>query len=438
MVEAQVAASERRLLVDRIARSECFCKSPRLREFFSYVADCTLTDRVQETREQVIAERVFGRKPELNSGGDSIVRTEARNLRKRLELYFESEGKNEPLIVSMPKGGYVLDFQSRAIVTPAEDEAQPVRTELAYGETAREVPPASIISSAVLFRYRSLCFVLIAAVVITSVLAWQWRSESSHLRESLGSEPSSLPFSALFGHNQSALIVTSDTGLMQISSLAGRRITLNEYMARSYPDIKGTQPPDLVNRWNVFEFTDGREMALAGLFLQKNIRRLQQISLLSGHQVQLEDFENHSAILIGSPVSNPWAQLFEDKLNFSCDLLRDGRIVFSNRSAKKGESLEYPTTADSDQGRSFARIAFLPGTNGGPPVLLIAGTTAQLTKVAGEFVSETPRFDKALRDMGVDPSGAPRFFEVLIRSNTFVSGAILPEIVAYRTRAYRR
>ncbi len=61
----------RRALVDRVASSELFQKAHRLREFLLYVADCTLSNRPTEVREQVIAERVFGRKPEFQAAEDS-------------------------------------------------------------------------------------------------------------------------------------------------------------------------------------------------------------------------------------------------------------------------------------------------------------------------------------------------------------------------------
>jgi hypothetical protein len=106
-------AGEKYLLVERIAASGLFQKSPRLREFLLYVANCTLENRLAEAREQVIAERVFNRKIDSQGGQDSIVRAEARNLRKRLEVYFATEGKDDPIVVVMPKGGYSLAFEPR-------------------------------------------------------------------------------------------------------------------------------------------------------------------------------------------------------------------------------------------------------------------------------------------------------------------------------------
>ena len=91
---------EKRELVGRVANSPTFQKSPRLREFLVYVADCTIDDRLEDVREQQIATNVFNRKADYNPSQDNIVRVEARSLRKRLDAYFAGEGKDEPVVIS--------------------------------------------------------------------------------------------------------------------------------------------------------------------------------------------------------------------------------------------------------------------------------------------------------------------------------------------------
>ena len=184
--------------------------------------------------------------------------------------------------------------------------------------------------------------------------------------------------------------------------------------------------------WNVYEFTDGREMAIAGLIMRSNAQYAQHIDLRSGHEVQLQDFKDHNTVLIGSPVSNPWAQLYEDKLNFGCELDGQGRIVFRNKAARGTELSQYPSQDDIQHNRTYARLAFLPRISDTASTLLIAGTTAQSTQAAGELVVDRQRLNNILHSIGLNPAGPPHYFEILIRSNNFVGGAILPEIVAWR------
>jgi hypothetical protein len=431
---------EKHLLVERVAASSLFQKSPRLREFLLYAADCTLENRLGEVREQVIAERVFSRRTGFQGAQDSIVRAEARNLRKRLEAYFETEGKHEPIVVTMPKGGYSLAFQPRLPELAPDEPIAEIDDGNETGELLTQPLTVSSISGPVrvfgktVRSYRNVCVAMGLIAALATALAVYWYRADSYLRNRLGAAAPGFPFSALFGEGQDSLIITSDTGFLQIATLAHRRITLDEYMARSYPDIPNIQPPDLIRNWNVYEFTDGREMAIAGLILRRNAQFAQHIALRSGHEVQLDDFKDHNVVLIGSQISNPWAQLYEDKLNFRCDLDGAGRIIFQNRSPGRNELAVYPSADDIQHNRTYARIVFLPRTSEAGSTLLIAGTTAQSTQAAGELVTDEVRLQQVLHLIGVDPAGPPQYFEILIRSNTFVGGAILPELAAWRLK----
>jgi hypothetical protein len=106
-----------RALVERILASTEFQRATRLRSFLTYVVDRQLAGRQEEITETLIGYRVFGRTATYNPGEDSIVRTEARTLRQRLERYFTGAGASEPVVLEIRRGGYVPVFRSRAGVT---------------------------------------------------------------------------------------------------------------------------------------------------------------------------------------------------------------------------------------------------------------------------------------------------------------------------------
>ena len=66
-----------------------------------------LEGRDTEIKESVIGVEVFGRKPDYNPKLDPIVRTEARRLRVRLTEYYQGVGAGDPVVIELPKGGYV-------------------------------------------------------------------------------------------------------------------------------------------------------------------------------------------------------------------------------------------------------------------------------------------------------------------------------------------
>jgi len=401
---------EKRQLVERVAESELFRKAPRVRELFLYVADCTLQNRLEDVKEQVIAAKVFRRSPDAYDLQDSIVRAEARNLRRRLQLYFETEGKDEPVIIQMPKGGYALTFELREKPAPALP-SQPK-------------PPVR--------RYALLVagYAFPLLVFLLAILRHGYPAASDE--NSSRKEKALLPFTAVFHQKTDTLLITSDMTALHILGILGRPIRLSDYVVRSYPKL-AVNPPGLLDMWNRLDFTDSDEVSMATLILKRNQEFLEHSFLRSGHQVQLSDFREDNVILIGSPLSNPWAQLYQDQLNFYFDMDPQLGIVLRNRNPRSGELPEYPTLADRECNRSYADIALIPSDNIRGNALLIAGTTAAATVAAGELIVD-PRFEQELEKLRINPKGPPRFFELLIRATTFANDATHSEIVAWRTR----
>ena len=121
-------------LVRRVASSETFEKSPRLRAFFLHVCRCALEDKSEEATEQQIGIFVYGRSPSYNPNEDNIVRSQARVLRMKLEHHFANEGRDESYVITIPKGRYLPIFEPRVVVPtprpeillPPERKARPV------------------------------------------------------------------------------------------------------------------------------------------------------------------------------------------------------------------------------------------------------------------------------------------------------------------------
>lgn len=103
-IEAQLA---------RILSSEPFAQSERSRKFLEFVVNETLEGRGGNIKETVVAVSVFHRSPSFDPQADSIVRVEARHLRARLREYYTTAGRADPVVIDIPKGGYVPVFAAR-------------------------------------------------------------------------------------------------------------------------------------------------------------------------------------------------------------------------------------------------------------------------------------------------------------------------------------
>src|SRR5580693_3685311 len=107
-----LATEPRWQLAQRIVASRSFAKSALLSRFLLYVCEREITGKTTEISEHQIGVHVFGRRPGYHPGEDNIVRNYARQLRHRLDQYFQEEGKDEELRVSIPRGKYVPVFTS--------------------------------------------------------------------------------------------------------------------------------------------------------------------------------------------------------------------------------------------------------------------------------------------------------------------------------------
>ena len=90
----------------RILDSDDFRRSERLSGFLKYVVEQTIEGKANNITGYSIGIDVFKKPKDFDSDLDSSVRVEAVRLRKALALYYHEIGKNDPIIIKVPRGGY--------------------------------------------------------------------------------------------------------------------------------------------------------------------------------------------------------------------------------------------------------------------------------------------------------------------------------------------
>jgi TolB-like protein/Tfp pilus assembly protein PilF len=107
------------LQLNRIEASPGFARNARLAAFLRFVVERKLDGRTNELKEIVIGVEVFGRKADYAPRYDPVVRMEAAKLRARLAEYYAGPGKDDPVRIEIPKGGYVPQWDVRGIRSKA-------------------------------------------------------------------------------------------------------------------------------------------------------------------------------------------------------------------------------------------------------------------------------------------------------------------------------
>ncbi|WP_038362000.1 hypothetical protein [Bosea sp. 117] len=126
--------------VERILASAGLKRANRLADFLAYIVEETLEGRQDRIKAYSIGIEVFGRDTAFDPQLDPVVRIEAGRLRRELEYYYLATGRDDPIGVEIPKGGYVPRFFYRAqVARRTESELAP-----AHGEPAAELSPAGM------------------------------------------------------------------------------------------------------------------------------------------------------------------------------------------------------------------------------------------------------------------------------------------------------
>lgn len=105
-----MSQEELRAEVQRVLQSSHFHRTPKLQRFLALVCDYYFQDRSREINEFLIATEAFGKGPDFDPSQDSLVRVQAREVRRRLREYYQNEGKGNPLVLDIPLGHYVPEF----------------------------------------------------------------------------------------------------------------------------------------------------------------------------------------------------------------------------------------------------------------------------------------------------------------------------------------
>jgi hypothetical protein len=123
-----------RAQLGRVLASSAFDQADRASAFLRFIVTTSLEGRASEIKESVIAVEALGRTTSFDPKSDPIVRVEAGRLRTRLKAYYDAEGSQDPILITLPKGGYIPEF---AIRTPPGGAYK--RTESVCADRGRNV-----------------------------------------------------------------------------------------------------------------------------------------------------------------------------------------------------------------------------------------------------------------------------------------------------------
>jgi hypothetical protein len=128
----QAEAESLREQAQKIASSGALGRSRSYARLLEFLVDCGVAGRAPKELE--IAMEVFGKGADFDPSQDSMVRVYAHNLRQKLEHYYATDGRNEPLQIALARGEY------RVSLTPGTPAIEPVAAALAPSAAEQSAP----------------------------------------------------------------------------------------------------------------------------------------------------------------------------------------------------------------------------------------------------------------------------------------------------------
>ncbi len=390
--------------VTRILRSSHFNGSELLRNLLTHLARRAVERPGEPVKEYDLAVDVLGRDPAFDSRLDSAVRVHTSRLRAKLAEYYMAGGADDPLVIEVPKGSYLITWRTRA-----------ARADAVVPETST-VP---VVQPHASFDWKAFVAGLAVAMLLGLAVWGVVNLRTAHPPAAIQTfwspflGPAADPIVAFSNHR---FIGTSSTGLLAYREGVDSPVQVND-------TYSGTGTVMAVHE-------------IANLFAQFHRSvRLKRAELLTWDEAQKTNL-----ILVGSPESNsrlqqlPPLEYFDFKSSRSEPRLGVGGIL--NLRPETSEDPVYyasgnPYTSD------YAVIALLPGLRPEQRILVLAGTNTYGVQAAAEFICRSDLVGDLLSRLNLNRGERVPDFEALMYVKVSSGVPVSSHLVSARKRHHQ-
>jgi hypothetical protein len=418
-----VERSQIQAQIEKLANSPVLHGSESLCKLLRYVAKHALDHPGAPLKEYQIATEVFGRHDSFDPQVDSMVRVQAGRLRAKLAEYYSGDGAaDDPVLVELPKGTYVLSFHSRAAgarnqVVLNHDSRPDTPTREEQSGAAQQIPRRWAIAVGVL------AVLLAAALTVMAALLFPRKAGETSATSDRAGIPAAFPtfWRGFLTGTEEPWVIFSNAAFI------GRP----DVGMRYYDASRDAGAPILDHYTGVGEVLAVHELDKVFGLLHQEIR------VKRGSLFSLDDAKNNDLIFIGSPSENltlleiPGTQDFVFKQVQSGP--RRGNMEIINVHPQSGEPKEFlASPSNQTLTEDYSVVALVRGLNQARSELILAGTTTIGTQAAVEYVSRQQSLEELLLRLSVSKSGELKPFEAVLHVKVVRGVPVATELVALR------
>jgi len=401
--------------IDRIVHSEQFRSSEVLRRLLSFLTEKALSGEADNLKEYIVAIDGLGKADSYDPQHNSAVRIQMGRLRQRLAEYYRAEGKDDLIIVDLPKGRFRLTFEQRSTVRTFGEDATPVPLPTFPSNSVPTPAPRRLLKRPSLwFAVATLSAGLCLGYVLGHTVTAR-QSTVSHVDPALES------LWAPFLDDKFPLIISIEDPLFaEIRSNPG--VYFRDRSMNDWSDVVGSPALN----------------SLTGAFKQSEIRPSRYYTAFGEAEASfllgglLKSRERAPSLVRTSQLS--WQQLADNNVvfvgvqNLFFNQLRNMPIAPQLIPELNGVRDEHPergqpgfyadeyTTAPSEQGTAFALVTHLPGPNGKNDIeSFTSNRSAGYVGAVQGFTD--PQFIRMLESKLKEATGGriPRYYQVLFQ-----------------------
>jgi hypothetical protein len=397
--EATIAVTLEEL--ERILASPAFTQAQRLSRLLRFTVEQVIHGEGDSLKEYSLGTAVFDKDDSFDPRTDPIVRVEAGRLRAKLKEYYAAQGREDPILIDLPKGSYVPVIIRRSLPTGESTEARshpgPNRWKMAtvvlgllfmsllvlWGTVefwqSRGGPPSQTGSP--------------RSQPLPPVLSPIWRpflSPESKNFAVFGSpiffaSPQYNLFVRPYQINEAANL-TTDGQLASLQKLLG---------PLAGPRYDYTLMRDAIALQRLTAFIVGYGASLTAT---------------AAHEAVWDSIKDGNIIFLGAPRMNPLMRHLPVQQDFEWDSDQNLRI----RNPQPGEQQVYSTTSHEND-VSYAVVADFPGLRPDREILMLAAHGGPGTQAAVDYVTRMETVRTINEKLKLSDKGSRRHYQMLLR-----------------------
>jgi hypothetical protein len=402
-VQASSGLDEEKILaqVGRIVQSETFRNSGVLQRLLRFLVDKFLSGDALHLKEYTVAVEALGRASTYDPRHDSAVRIQASRLRQKLAEYYRTEGKNDLIVIDLPKGHFQLSFGARDNIP----ELSPQRSRMALGQ---------------ILLYTALGIAVAWGIFATAMLLREHQINTS--ADSTWNPALKELWRPFLTANRPLMLVVEDPLFFRLQTNADfkwfRDPSINDFaQVADSSTVKAVSKALDISKVGPEHFYTPISEVTAALLLGKLLgTRQQNISLARTSQVSWQDIADENVVYVGA---RPFFDVHSRGMSLQPQLI-PVRGGVQNLKPGPGEPAMFADeygAPGTENGEFYVVVTHIPGPTGASNLLSFTSNRAPGFIGGVQWFTNADLANTLVEKMKKTPAGEiPLYYQVLLKA----------------------